>query len=209
MTWAILLVIILVVVVMILSTKSGQVPWANQLRRLHAGVARKAEWIAPDHVLVQVRQDYEESIGWLHDSALHSWAEQWNSAPRYLTGDALVRHQRVLARYRTPEDQRLVGVMRADHHVEVRHFSEDGERCLIIDMQSQRRMATYDARTRHRVSTQDLGAGAVIYQMHFDMGAQHWKIEKFVQELPAGWGSHKSNHIRLSSELPTVVGRDH
>jgi hypothetical protein len=205
-----LLVVIVAIIILMSFNGTGQVPWANKLKRVHAGVARKAEWIAPDDVVAQARIDYLAAVNWLQESMLSSWEQRWENAPAYLSGKYLKRYQTILNHYRVSGNPFCVGVMRADQQVTVRHFSEDGQRCLIIDRQSQRRMATYDYFKQTRISTQDLGSGIVVYQMLYDQNARRWKIENFIQELPTGWDDYrKSQRIRTLSALPTVIGRDH
>jgi hypothetical protein len=200
---------ILAVVIIMTMNGRGQVPWVSKMRRIHAGVARKAEWMAPDEVVNQVRADYLAATHWLQDTMLTAWAQQWSSASSYLSGVALKRFQAILTHHRTVGAPRCIGVLRADHEVAVRLFSEDGERCLVVDQQAQRRMATYDSRDHTRLFTQDLGDGAVVYQMVYDTIDRRWKIDEFVQELPLGWGKHKSTRkIRELSAMPTEIGRD-
>lgn len=204
-----LLVVIATIVVIMAFNETGQVPWANKLKRIHAGVAHKAEWMAPDDVVAQVRVDYLGALGWLQDSTLNSWSQRWDGAPLYLTGKYLVRYQKILNHYRLSGAPFCVGILRADHQVQVRHFSEDGQRCLVVDRQTQRRMATYDYFHHTRIHTQDMGDGVVVYQMMYDQDVHRWKIENYIQELPTGWGDHrKSQHIHMLSALPTVIGRD-
>jgi hypothetical protein len=179
------------------------------MRRIRAGAARKAEWMAPDDVVQEVREHYLEAIHWLHDSATSTLGQQWSSAAYYLTGACLRRHQQILMNYRTGGLPNCYGVLRADHFVQVRQFSEDGERCLIIDRQTQRRMATYNSRTRARVMTQDLGSGAVVYVMVYTAKERRWKIDSLVQELPLGWGNHRAQpRIQEHATLPGAIGRD-
>ena len=211
MVWAAVFVLVAVVIIMALgSAGSGQVPWIGKMRRVQAGNANGAEWMAPDEVVEQVRADYLAAIQWLQNSQLASWAHQWSGASLHLSGMLLKRHQQILMQYRSGSMPRFVGVLRADHRVEVRHFSDDGERCVVIDHQADRRMATYDPHTQERVMTQDLGAGAVVYQMRYDATDRRWKLEAFVQELPHGWGSGKAvRRLREFSAMPThTVGRD-
>ncbi len=208
MTWTILFIILAVIVLMSLNT-SGSVPWLNRMRRIRAGVARKVEWMAPDEVVQEVREHYLEAIHWLHDSTTSSLGQQWSTASYYLSGRALRRHQQVLMHYRTTGMPACYGVLRADHLVQVRQFSDDGERCLVIDRQSQRRMATYNTRTRARVSTQDLGSGAVLYSMLYVAKEHRWKIDSLIQELPIGWGTHLTHpRIQEHAHLPETIGRD-
>jgi hypothetical protein len=208
MTWAFLFIFITVIVIMSLNT-TGPVPWLSKMRRVRAGAARKAEWMAPEDVVQEVREHYLEAIHWLHDSATSTWGQQWSSAAYYLSGASLRRHQQILMYYRNHGVPNCYGVLRADHLVQVRQFSEDGEHCLVIDQQSQRRMATYNTRTRSRIVTQDLGSGAVVYSMIYAAKERRWKIEALIQELPLGWGTHRTQpRIQEHTTLPDAIGRD-
>ena len=208
MTWAILLALIAIAIIMAMHSR-GQVPWLPKMRRVRAGVARKAEWMAPDEVVDKVRADYLTAMRWLSDNVLSSWQQQWMLAPYYMSGLYLKRFQTLVTQYRSGRMPRAIGVLRADHQVTVRSFSEDGERCLVVDRQTVRRMATYDSRSRARIMTQDLGDGAVVHQMRYDGADGRWKLDEFVQELPAGWGAHKGDaRIRELAALPTLIGRD-
>jgi len=182
----------------------SQVPWESKMRRTNA----EAEWMAPEEVVQQVRLHYFEAVNWLHDSTFESWAAQWSEAPAYLNGSFLKRHQQALMTTRDAVLPHLVGVLRCDHTIEVRHFSEQGGDCLIVDHQTGRRMATYNRETQQRLNTQDLGDGAVVYRMHYDLRSRRWKIDHFVQELPAGWGSAR-RRIRETGNMPTSFGRDY
>jgi hypothetical protein len=187
---------------------AGQIPWRGQMRQLRA--AQTTEWMAPDDVVEQVRAQYLEAITWLTDTTLSSWAQQWAQAPARLSGACLKRQRRLVLNERSSKGVQFVGVVRADHVVEVRQFSETGSFCLVIDYQSQRRMATYNRRTRERLHTQDLGDGIVVYAMRYDAVDQRWKIDSFVQELPPGWRSNPL--IQEFTILPgkySTVGRDY
>jgi hypothetical protein len=208
MTWAILLALIAIAIIMAMHSR-GQVPWLPKMRRVRAGVARKAEWMAPDEVVDKVRTDYLTATRWLSDNVLSSWQQQWMLAPYYMSGLYLKRFQALVTQYRSGRMPRAVGVLRADHHITVRSFSGDGERCLVVDLQSLRRMATYDPRSHTRILTQDLGDGAVVYQMRYDAADGRWKLDEFIQELPAGWGMPSTGaRIRELAALPTPIGRD-
>lgn len=201
--------VLIVVNNIMVSHGKGRVPWSAQLRRMSAGLTQKAEWMAPDTVVHQVRSDYLAALEWLHDSALKHTRHQWAYAPLFLSGAYLKRHQRILRSQREAAPPRLVGILRSDHVIEVRHFSEDGESCLVIDHQEQRRMATYDFETRTRLHTQDVGACTLVYQMVYDLSSQRWKIAAFVQQLPLGWGSPKlTRHIRVLAQLPSSARRE-
>lgn len=208
MVWAVVFVLLVGVVVMALDN-SEHIPWMGKLKRIHAGASHKAEWMAPEEVVQQVRADYLSAVEWLQEGVLEDSFEHLSQATFYLDSSYLRRYQTVLQPFLTDSAPRFVGVLRADHHVQVRHFSEDGRRCLVIDCQTQRRMATYDRRHNVRLHTQDLDEGAGVYQMVYDSRDQRWKIEAFIQELPAGWGSLKTpQRVKLSNHLPAASGRD-
>jgi hypothetical protein len=204
MIWALVIIFLAIVVIMSLNN-SGRIPWGDKMRRVNAGVAHQAEWMAPETVVQQVRAHYLEAVNWLHESASLSWAQQWSAASDYLGGAYLRRYRNLLL---TQRDNRIVqfsGVLRADHVVEARQFSQSGGTCLIIDQQSQRRMATYNRRTQERLHTQDLGDGAVVYLMLYDAKDSRWKIGSLVQELPAGW---RTRPLIQETILPGTIGRD-
>jgi hypothetical protein len=208
MTWVILVAFLIVVALMTLSGRK-QVGWMNKMHRINAGVARKAEWMAPDDIVKMVQEDYLAAVRWLPESMLQEWSQQWNSAPYYLSGLYLKRHQEILKHYQMGRPPRYTGILRCVHEVEVRQFSDDGERCLIIDHQTDRRMATYDFWTQSRVNTQDLGDSTVVYEMAYDKQVKRWKIDRFVQDLPAGWRTGgQLKRVHLLSALPPVSGRD-
>lgn len=193
---------------MMSAKNSGQLPWRGRMRQLK--VAEKTEWMAPDDVVEQVRTQYLDAANWLTDTATASWAQQWAQAPAHLSGSFLKRHRNLILTSRQQTRIQLAGVLRADHQVEVRQFSEAGSFCLVIDTQTQRRMATYNRKTHERLHTQDMGEGAVVYAMRYDATAERWKIDSFVQELPIGWRS--SGLIEEFTALPSSLkktGRDY
>ncbi len=209
MTWAILLAFVVVGGLVSVSGRK-QVAWIDRLRRVNAGVRSKGEWMAPEDITQTVEEHYLTSMDWLHNSMLDDWSSQWDKAPYFLAGQFLRRHQEILKRYRMGTSPRYAGIMRCTHRVEVRHFSDDGERCLVVDYQSTRRIATYDIERGNRVMTQDLGDGAVVHQMVYDKQSKRWKIDAFIQELPVGWqANNREQKIKLLSALPPANGRDH
>lgn len=209
MTWMILFAFLIVVGAMSLSSQR-QVPWASGLRRVNAGVARRAEWMAPRHIVHAVKVDYRRASRWLSDSALLPWADQWAAAPDYLSGSFLKRHQEILKHHRTGYPPRYTGIFRCMRAIEVHQFSADGERCLIVDHQADQHMITYDYWTQTQLATQDLGSASLVYEMRYDRQDARWKIDRYVQQLPVGWqvGGASSRRLRLFSDLPATVGRD-
>lgn len=165
--------------------------------------------MTPEAVVNQVRSDYLTAINWLHNSPLLERSRQWAMSVVYLDGAFLKRYQRIVVLNQSAAEPSVLNVLRADHQVQVRHFSEDGGRCLVIDTQTQRRMATYHAQSRERLHTQDLGECSQVYQMVYDTAGRRWKIASFIQELPGGWNPLRSTrHIHLLSSLATSSGRD-
>lgn len=182
------------------------IPWTNRLRRVHAGVSRKAEWVAPDDVIQQVSSDYLRAVEWLAGTAL---GEETHRAPHYLTGRFLTRFQTIINYQSAPNHLHFMGIVTARHHVQVRHFSEDGSRCLVVDCQTEQRIESRHFNDSGWSLTQDLGDAALVFQMCYDSRANHWKIESFIQELPAGWINRAdAGRVRLLSNLPTTIGRD-
>lgn len=186
----------------------GQVPWSGDMRRVRAGKARRAEWMAPDQVVHEVRQNFLEAVMWLHEGGLPIFEPQWSSPQYYLTGEALRRHDQMFADYETGRLSKFASVLRMHHQTLVRRFSKDGRRCLVVDYQTERRMATYDVRRQTRLHTQDLGSGVVVYRMAYHGRDQRWKIEAMVQELPAAWGKPGTPRIEEVQFMPPAHGRD-
>lgn len=159
------------------------------MRLVLSSKTRMVEWMAPEDVLRAVRQDYLEAIEWLYHVERDGRQPQ-----RFITGAMLVNvAQRIWTRANTPS---FTGALRADHRLVVRRFSEGGESCIIIDHQTQRRMATYHGRTGQRAATQDLGDASVVYHMNYDQSDGRWKIAAFVQELPRGWERRSAEGAR-------------
>jgi hypothetical protein len=208
MTWAVLIVALIVLTLLALSG-SAKVAWADKMRRLQPGTQRTGEWMAPGYVVQQVRNDYLMGIRWLRESALGSWAAQWEEAPMFFTGTQLQRHQKILSRYKIGPP-RYIDMLDARHFVDVRHFSDDGEHCLVIDRQTERRITTFDYWTREPRLTQALDDSALVYQMRYDKQSRRWKIETFIQELPFGWSAEGDlRRVKVHTTLPPTSGRDH
>ncbi len=208
MTWSILFAFLIVVAIMSL-TGRRQVPWSHKMSRRNAGTRHKAEWTAPDPVITRVKADYLGAMRWLEDSVSQRWSEQWNAVPYYFSGSCLKRHQEILKRYRIGQVMRYAGILKSSHDVSVRHFSEDGERCLVLDYQGSRRITTYNLHTKERLATQRLGDGTLVYEMVYDKQARRWKVNRFIQQLPVGWHHRKSSRqMRVLTALPPAIGRD-
>lgn len=207
MTWAFLLIVLVVAGIMSLSG-ARRVEWANKLRRRSHEPDIEPEWIAPDQIIQRICDDYLVASEWLNGSALEPWSKQWALASVFLAGIQLQRHQKILTRLRTGRISRFVGIMACTHELDVRYFSEDGERCLVIDRQYHRRITTYDVQKYVALQTQDMQSGMVVYQMVYDSAAQRWKIEAYIQELPLNVPPAGTNDkVRFTNTLP-VAWRD-
>lgn len=178
------------------------------MRRVHAGKSRRAEWMAPDQVVHEVRRNFLEAITWLHEGGLPVFESQWASPEYFLIGAALRRHDRMFAQYQSDRLRNYAAVLRMHHQVLVRRFSKDGRRCLVVDFQTERRLATYDVRQQTRLQTQDLGTGVVVYRMAYHAADERWKIEAFMQELPAAWGKRTAMRLEEVQFMPPAQGRD-
>ncbi len=156
-----------------------------------------------------IQTDYRAALAWQQKSIVLHTARQWREAALYLSGEYLHDYRVTLQHYSTANMPRCVGILRADHHIEIRDLSPDCRQCLLLDTQFDRRMATYDGHTGRRLHTQDLGSGVLIYRMVFDERHHRWKIDAFVQELQLGWQRYyataSSVEIQLSS-LPPSTG---
>jgi hypothetical protein len=207
MHWALAAVMITVVLLM-MSNSARKLPWIHLMRRLRTSESQAA-WMAPEHVVEKAQNDYMAAVEWLQDSPLLTWAQQWSGSPDLLIGPFLRRYQQILLRQRSERAAPCYGILRADHALDVRGFSEDGRRCWLIDTQHDRRIATYDADTHARLVTQDLGSACLVYCLFYDTRDDRWKIETLVQELPLGWNQRKHIHMtEVASAIPTRIGRD-
>src|SRR5688572_27931147 len=126
------------------------------LRRLHAGVNNKAEWMAPDDVVRAVETDYLDAQCWMADALLAGYIRFVKEAPQYFTGSYLKQQLHIADQQLRGRGPRFIGVLRAHHYIRVRYFSDDGQTCYLVDLQTERRMATYDYWQLRRLHTQDL-----------------------------------------------------
>lgn len=165
--------------------------------------------MASEAIIKQVHRHYLETMHWLPESVFHSWSQQWVGTTIYLSGEYQSQHQNILNNYRE-NPPRYVGIMRCVHRLDVHPFADNADRCLLIDYQNSRRMATYQLQDRERITTQDLGSGVVVCEMVFDRAADRWKLDRFVQELPPGWWkqARKTHQVRIVPALPRIQGRN-
>lgn len=165
--------------------------------------------MAAETIIEQVRTDYLAATDWLQHSLLQAWPRPLAGASHYLTDRYLRRYQRMITQSQVQRPYCFMGVLRCDHHVLVRILPDDERTCIVIDTQTQRRMATYVYRTRERLHTQHLPDAAVVYQMLYDDRAGSWKIALLVQELPLGWENKRILHeMQTVPDFPALFGRN-
>jgi len=199
-----------VIVLLMMIARRRAAPWSGNLQRLHAGVKNKAEWMAPDNVVQTVEADYLAAQRWMSEVLMHGYERFLRDGPRYLSGVFLKEQQHNTNLQMNKRSPRLIGVLRAHHNVRVRHFSDDGLSCYVVDHQTERRMATYECKQFRRLHTQELLEGAYVYRMVYDTSARRWKIDELIQQLPLGWNAENvyNKAIKLEKSLPIASGRD-
>src|SRR5687768_9111919 len=117
------------------------VPWANALERLNPGAGKRAEWIAPPAVVRAVKRDFLATQRWLEECAA-DWGLLARELEQHAAGPYLRRQRAALGLLAQTRGPRLAAVLAADHQLQVRQFSSDGLRCLLIDRQTQRLVST-------------------------------------------------------------------
>ena len=207
--FAIVGVFIAIVIIMMVARRRAA-PWSGNLQRLHAGVKNKAEWMAPDNVVQAVEADYLAAQHWMSEVLMAGYGRFLRDGPLYLSGVFLKEQQRNTRAHMNKTHARMIGVLRAHHNVRVRHFSDDGLSCYVVDHQTERRMATYECKHFRRLHTQELLEGAYVYRMVYDTAAKRWKIDELIQQLSLGWSAENvyNKAIKLEKSLPIASGRD-
>lgn len=180
------------------------VPWANELERLNAGAGKRAEWLAPVPVQRAVKRDYLATQRWLAECAA-DWGLLARELDDHAAGAYLRRQRAALGLLAQTRGPRLAGVLSVDHQLQVRHFTTDGLRCLLIDRQTERVANTRHYWSGQPVATQRLPAATLVVQMVFDLRRRRWLIERLVQTLPTPAGEIR---VTLSDRLPLPAGRD-
>lgn len=201
-TVIILILLLVLAVVIYMTSRSALVPWARTMKRLNPGVVNQAEWIAPNPVIDHVKRDYLSFYDYATATLPQGWLAYMRDLNRYLCEDML-REQRHSITIRLQNDRgRVFDVLRATHHMEVRNFSADGTSCILIDRQTERRLATYEYWSRRRLHTQDVGEASVVYRMVYR--EERWKIAEYIQTLPPG--NWQATLVEMNP--PHAVGRD-
>jgi hypothetical protein len=197
-------VLLVGMVLLAISSTASVVPWLDRMTRENPGVRDRAEWIAPVDVIEAVKGDYLAFYTYAAARLRQGWIAYGRDLENYLADDMLAEQMESIALRLQNDRGRVVDVLRADHDIQVRNFSTDGLRCIVIDHRSDQRLATYDYWNGNRLHTQDMGAGTYVYEMAFDQRADKWKLARFVQCLPPG--TRQAGTLVLT--LPQTAGRD-
>jgi len=195
---------------LLIRRQPSRVPYHEPVYRLHPGVAHKAEWMASPTVVQQVTTDYRAALTWATEALVTDYARYLHELPQYYSGEGLSAQSRIVLTHVRRSGTRLVGVLEAEHIIEVRRFSSSGLTCDLFDRQSAQRMITIDLWTKHRVTVQSLGSALYVYRMQYDPAAKRWKIAGRAQQLPVGCNlTHMpSAAIQLTDQLPVATGHD-
>lgn len=188
---------------------SEVVPWVDRMERVNLG-NNVREWLAPVEVCQQVMADYQQAITFTRKALRQGWIPYGRVLDEYATGNYL-REQRQRLEKRLRRDRlRLIDILDAQHELRVRHFSDDGLACILLDYQTARRLRIYEYWTRRLIQTLTLDDTIYVYQMVYDHESRRWKIAEFIQELPARIALMALHHP-LSELLPHIsaAGRDH
>lgn len=180
------------------------VPWAHELERLNPGAGKRAEWMAPLPVTRAVKRDYLSTQHWLEECAA-DWGLLARELERHAAGPYLKRQRAALGLLAQTRGPRLASVITAEHTLQVRQFTPDGLRCLLIDRQTSRLASTRHYWTGQPLGTQRLADATQVVQMVYDPRYRRWLIERVVQTLPA---PDTSIRVTLAPELPAPAGRD-
>lgn len=196
--------IIVGMILLVISSTASVVPWLDSMTRENPGTRDRAEWIAPVDVIEAVTVDYISFYTYAAERLRQGWVAYGRDLNHYLTEDMLTEQRESISMRLQSDRGRVLDVLRADHDIQVRNFSGDGLRCVVIDHRSDQRLATYDYWRGSRLHTQDMGAGTYVYEMAYDQRANKWKLARFVQSLPPG--TRQPGTLMLT--LPHTAGRD-
>ncbi len=190
-----LLLVLLLGLIVVAFSGTKHVAWADKMRRMSDLLGNRAEWTAPDYVRQQVRADYLDAFYQL----THAPMLTREAAERYLSGTMLLFFREVMLYYRT--DPRFFETLCADHYVMVRSFSEDGERCLLFDRQTNRKVTLLRDKDLKPWFTQAIDDAVYVYRMVYDRSLRRWKIESFLYQIPLSVGNDKHLFLYPSTVL--------
>jgi len=202
----VLLIVIAALLLAVWLLAPRAVPWANDLVRLNPGTGDRAEWMAPPEVVRGVKRDYLATQAWLAECS-KQWGLLAAELDQHASGAYRQRQRAALAQLVQSPGPRLAATLTANHLLGVRHFSSDGLRCLLIDRQTERTIATSGYWTGRHIHRQRLPDSDIVYRMRYDVKAQRWQIERLVQRLPAAPAT-AAVRVAVTTALPAVAGRD-
>lgn len=211
MVW--IVAVLLIIFLLILASRFSQndiVPWLDEMQRTRPKGAGYAEWLATEDIMQDVMQHYMEYIEFAQETLLTGWVRYYHGIRQYLAGDYLQLQLRNLEARLRVDNVRLIDILRANHDLRIRDFGDDGLTCLLLDYQTERRLATYHYWNKRRVHTQQLDDCICVYRMRYDRLNRRWKITEYIQELPA---HHYPEALEgpidtLDNALPPTLGRD-
>jgi hypothetical protein len=181
------------------------VAWASDLERLNPGAGKRAEWMAPPAVQRAVKRDYLAAQAWLEECAA-DWGLLARELDRYTAGAYLKRQRAALGLLAQTRGPRFAAVLSTDHLLQVRHFTSDGLRCLLIDRQTARTGRTRGYWTGQPAGAQRLPDATLVVQMLYDVRQRRWLIERLIQTLPT---PAPGLRVTLTADLPAPAGRDY
>src|SRR5690606_3209856 len=121
-----------------------------------------------EDIMQTVVEHYMQYIEFAQETLMSGWTKYYHDLSNYLSGDYLrLQADNIDARLRK-DDLRLIDILRANHEVRVRDFGNDGLSCLLLDFQTERRLATYHYWSKRRIHTQHLDDVICVYRMRFD-----------------------------------------
>lgn len=211
MVWVISIsFLLLMLIVMGIFGRGDVVPWIDHMRRVKIRGAKHGEWLAPEEIMSQVVENYREYLHFSQQTLVRGWSLYVRDMERYLAGDFLSQQRTHLEARLRKNTLRLIDILRCDHEVRIRNFSDDGLNCLLIDYQTERRLATYHYWSKRRIHTQHLDDAICVYLMTYDREDERWKIKDFIQELPSIYylNALKGPIDNLDLSLLGILGRD-
>ena len=178
--------------------------------RLHPGVAHKAEWMAAPEVIQQVVHDYRASLTWATEALADGYPRYLRELSHYFVGEGFNLQRQIVLTHVRRSGTRLIGLLEAQHTIEVRRFSSDGLTCDLFDLQTHQRMITFDLWSKRRINEQALGAALYVYRMQYDAATNRWKIAQRAQQLPIGCSlTHAPTaSVQLTDRMPVAAGHD-
>ncbi len=233
MLWLLLLLVLIVGIVLLSLNKQQQVVWLERMRQLNPGTP-EAEWMAPDYVRQQVRNDYLMAMRWMREAAAQDTPPPTPHTASLVVFASTNRTSRFGRRTRIqplpttpdPTPDPAASHLTGPSLLRYRHFAARHAVPITYPgvLQADHRVEVrhfaphgeecylIDHQTaRVMVSglhRQALDDSSLVYRMRYDRSARRWKIEAYVQELPPRWDAHRIGLLSAPVNGRTI-GRDH